>query len=142
MAQAKQGDNVRVHYTGTFTDGTIFDSSVQREPLQFILGAGQLIPGFEQAVIGMQPGEARTVIIVADDAYGPRKDTLVFMVDRNVMPAHVNPAVGQRFQIRQRDGATMVVMVTAVSESNITLDANHPLAGKDLTFEIQLLEIL
>jgi len=142
MAQAKQGDSVRVHYTGMFTDGTIFDSSVQREALQFTLGAGQLIPGFEQAVIGMQPGEAKTVIVLTDDAYGQRKDTLVFMVERNVMPPQVNPAVGQRFQIRQRDGSTMLVTVAAVSDANVTLDANHPLAGKDLTFEIQLLEIL
>jgi peptidylprolyl isomerase len=142
MAQAKQGDNVRVHYTGTFADGTIFDSSVQRETLQFTLGQGQLIPGFEQAVLGMQPGEAKTVMIAAGDAYGPHQEDLVLTVDRAAVPAQVNPQVGQRLQVRQQDGSTMVVTVTAVSDVDVTLDANHPLAGKDLTFEIQLVEIL
>jgi FKBP-type peptidyl-prolyl cis-trans isomerase 2 len=142
MSQAKPGDNVRVHYTGTFADGTIFDSSVQRETLQFILGQGQLIPGFEQAVLGMQPGESKTVNISAGDAYGLYQEDLVLTVDREVMPAQVNPEIGQRFQVRQQDGSTMVVTVIAVSEINVTLDANHPLAGKDLTFEIQLVEIL
>jgi peptidylprolyl isomerase len=142
MAQAKDGDNVRVHYTGTFTDGTIFDSSLQREALQFTVGEKQIMPAFEQAVVGMQPGEAKSISIAADDAYGQHRATLVFTVDRNTIPTQINPAVGQQYQIREKDGSTTVVRVTAVSESNVTLDANHPLAGKDLTFEIQLLEIL
>lgn len=142
MAQAKQGDSVKVHYTGKFADGTVFDSSTDRDSLQFTIGAGEIIPGFEQAVIGMIPGESKTTTIPADEAYGPHMSNLVFTVERNVIPANVDPAVGQRFQVRQKDGSATVVTVVAVSDSNVTMDANHPLAGKDLTFDIQLVEIV
>jgi peptidylprolyl isomerase len=141
MAQAKNGNTVKVHYTGKLADGTVFDSSMQGDALQFILGEGQLIPGFEKAVLGMIVGEEKTFIIPADEAYGAHNVDLVFTVDRSSLPSQMNPAVGQRFQIRQQDGSVTAVMVSAISDANVTFDANHPLAGKDLTFEIQIVEI-
>lgn len=141
MAQAKPGDTVSVHYTGKLDDGTIFDSSTGGDPLQFTIGAGQIIPGFDQAVIGMNPGESKTINIPADEAYGPHHEEWVLAVDRREIPADFNPEVGQQLQVRHPDGRTTVVMVTGVSEATVTLDGNHPLAGKDLTFEIQLIEI-
>jgi peptidylprolyl isomerase len=142
MAQAKHGDRVTVHYTGKLADGTVFDSSVQSDALQFTLGDRQLIPGFESAVLGMSVGEEKTFIIPADEAYGAHNTELVFTVDRSSLPPQMNPAVGQRFQVRQQDGSVTAVTVFAVSDANVTFDANHPLAGRDLTFEIQIVEIL
>jgi peptidylprolyl isomerase len=142
MAQAKSGDSVRVHYTGKFSDGEVFDSSVGKDTPQFVIGAGQIIVGFDRAVVGMQPGEAKSVMFGPEEGYGVQQENLVFVVERQTLPAQLSPQIGQRHQIRQGDGSTMAVTVTAVSEENITLDANHPLAGRDLTFEIQLVEIL
>lgn len=142
MAQAKRGDTVRVHYTGKLDDGTVFDTSLNRDPLQFTIGEGDVIPGFEEAVIGMNPGETKTARVPADDAYGPHREEMVLVVERDQFPTYLHPKVGQQLQIRQGDGEPIVVMVTDVTESSVTLDANHPLAGKDLTFDIQLLEIL
>ena len=142
MAQAKNGDTVKVHYTGKLEDGTVFDTSINRDPLQFTIGENQVIPGFEQAVVGMNPGESKTTKVPADKAYGPHHKEMVIVVDRNQFPANLEPKVGQQLQIRQADGRAIVVTVTDVSESSVTLDANHPLAGKDLTFDIQLIEIL
>lgn len=141
MAQAKDGDTVRVHYTGTLDDGREFDSSRGREPLEFTLGEGQVIPGFEEAVAGMAPGDSKTVTIPADQAYGPRQDGLVLVVDRSQFPEHVDPQPGQQFQIMQGD-QVVVVTVASVSESGVVLDANHPLAGENLTFELRLQEIV
>lgn len=142
MAQAKNGDSVRVHYTGKFADGEVFDSSVGKDTLQFVIGAGQLIVGFDRAVVGMQPGEAKTVTFGPEEGYGVLQENLVFVVERHTLPAQLNPEVGQRYQIRQGDGSPLAVTVIAVSPESITLDGNHALAGKDLTFEIQLVEIL
>jgi peptidylprolyl isomerase len=142
MAGAKYGDTVRVHYTGKLDDGTVFDSSTGRNPLQFTLGEGRIIPGFEKAVVGMNPGESKTVKVPADQAYGPYRKEMVVVVDRDQIPADLKPKVGQELQIRQADGQIIKVTVTDVSISSVTLDANHPLAGKDLTFDIQLLEIV
>ena len=142
MAQAKNGDTVKVHYTGKLEDGTVFDTSTKRDPLQFTISEGRLIPGFEQAVVGMNLGESKTTKISADKAYGPHREEMVLEVERNQFPEHLKPKVGEQLQIRQADGQTMVVMVTDISESSVTLDANHPLAGKDLTFDIQLIEIV
>ena len=142
MAQAKHGDRVTVHYTGKLADGTVFDSSVQGDALQFTVGDRQLIPGFESAVLGMSVGEEKTFIIPADEAYGAHNTELVFTVDRSSLPPQMNPAVGQRFQVRQQDGSVTAVTVFAVSDANVTFDANHPLAGRDLTFEIQIVEIV
>ncbi len=142
MAQAKSGDTVIVHYTGKLDDGTVFDTSIAREPLQFTIGEEQLIPGFEQAVIGMSEGETKTIKIPAGEAYGPYREELILTVERNKLPLHFQPRKGQRLQIRQANGRIAFVYVIEVTESTITLDANHPLAGKDLTFDIQLLKIL
>lgn len=142
MTQAKQGDAVRVHYTGRLDDGEVFSTSVGQVPLEFTIGDGRILPGFEQAVVGMSPGESRTVAIPADQAYGPYDEEMVLEVDRSQIPAHIEPEVGDELRIRRQDGETFAVSVIAVSESSVTLDANHPLAGKDLTFDIQLVEIV
>jgi peptidylprolyl isomerase len=138
---AKVGDTVKVHYTGTLSDGSVFDSSIGREPLQFTLGEGQMIPGFEQAVIGMELGEIKTVTIPADQAYGPYDEERVFVITRDQLPAGMEPEVGQKLQMQSEPGQIIIVTIKEVSETNVTLDANHELAGKDLTFEIQLVEI-
>ena len=142
MAQAKNGDTVTVHYTGRLEDGTVFDSSVNRDPLQFTLGEGLLIPGFEQAVLGMSPGKSKTAEVSADQAYGPHREEMVVEIDRQEFPPHFQPEVGQQLQIPQSEGRVTRLIVTDVSEQKVTLDANHPLAGRDLTFDIHLLEIV
>ncbi|HUV80123.1 MAG TPA: peptidylprolyl isomerase [Candidatus Bathyarchaeia archaeon] len=143
MTRAKYGNTVKVHYTGKLGDGTVFDSSLDRDPLQFTLGEGQMIPGFEQAVVGMSLNESKTVTIPMDQAYGPHREEMVTVIERNQIPENMQQLeVGQQLQIQQDDGQTFLVVVTDVSESSATLDANHPLAGKDLTFDLQLVEII
>ncbi|MGC9443446.1 MAG: FKBP-type peptidyl-prolyl cis-trans isomerase [Candidatus Methanospirareceae archaeon] len=141
MVEAKTGDTVKVHYRGKLGDGTIFDNSFDREPLEFTIGAGRLIPGFEQAVIGMVPDESKTITIPKDQAYGPYREELVMELGRDKIPDDMEIERGQQVQVRQEDGRVFPVMVTEVSESGVTLDANHPLAGQDLTFELLLVEI-
>jgi len=141
MARAKTGDTVSVHYTGKLDDGTIFDTSAEREPLQFTIGENQVIPGFEQAVIGMEPGDSKSTRIPAEEAYGPHHDEMVVTLDKSHLPEGMEPEVEQRFQLRQPDGQTFIAKVTDIGESNITLDANHPLAGEALTFDIQLTQL-
>ncbi|MBE9169986.1 peptidylprolyl isomerase [Pleurocapsales cyanobacterium LEGE 06147] len=141
MTQAELGKTVKVHYTGKLDDGTVFDSTASRDPLQFALGNGNVIPGFEQAVVGMSPGDSKTTTIPADQAYGPHRPELVMVVERQQMPADLSVQVGQPLQIRQTNGQTIPVIVSQISDSKITLDANHPLAGQDLTFEIELVEV-
>ncbi len=138
---AKDGNTVKVHYTGTLGDGTVFDTSVEREPLEFTLGEGKVIPGFEEAVKGMKVGQPKTVTIPVDDAYGPRRDDLILVIERTQLPENLNPEVGQRLQMQQANGQRSVVIVTDVSEKTITVDTNHPLAGEDLTFELKLVEV-
>lgn len=169
MAQAKTGDRVRVHYTGTLEDGSVFDTSEDTaqpddhscgcggnrsgddgcgcdnhgaEPMEFIIGAGQLIPKFEAGVIGLEPGESVTVSIPADDAYGQRADEMVAVIERSEIPADINPAPGHQMEVILQDGSPLPVLVTEVTDTTITLDGNHPLAGRDLTFAIRLVEIL
>jgi len=142
MARAKYGDTVKVHYTGRLDDGTVFDTSANGEPLQFTIGSGQIIPGFEQAVVGMNPGESKTVKIPAEDAYGQRREDLIIEVEKSQLPEGLKPEVGLQLQSRQPDGRIVVLTIADMTESHVTLDANHPLAGKDLTFEIQLVEII
>lgn len=137
MQSARPGHIVQIHYTGTLEDGSVFDSSEGREPLEFRLGEGQVIPGFEEAVSGMAPGDERRVTIPADQAYGPKREDLVLVVDRAEMPDEIRPEVGQQLQLNQ-DGQAFVVTITDVSPENVTLDANHPLAGETLTFDLQL----
>jgi FKBP-type peptidyl-prolyl cis-trans isomerase 2 len=141
-APAKTGDTVKVHYTGRLPDGAVFDTSVGSEPMEFTLGQGQLISGFEQAVIGMQVGESKTVTIPVDQAYGPRRDDMVLEVDRDKLSADIDPRVGMQLQMNQGDGGIMTVTITDVSETTVKIDANHPLAGQDLTFDIELVEIV
>lgn len=141
MVQAKSGDTVKIHYTGRLEDGTIFDTSTEREPLEFTISGGQVIPGFEQAVLGMAPGESKTEKIPTDQAYGPHREEMVIEVSREQIPPDINPEVGQQLQIQQANGQSVPVFVTEVTDNQITLDANHPLAGEDLTFDIQLVEI-
>ncbi len=141
MVKAKNGDTVKVHYTGTLEDGTVFDTSVEREPLEFTLGQGQLIPGFEQAVIGMKIGDLKTINIPADQAYGPHRDDLILVIERGQLPEDLDPKVGQQLQMMQADGSIITVIIIEISETTVTIDANHPLVGKNLTFEIELVEI-
>ncbi len=142
MASAKNGDTVKVHYTGKLEDGTVFDSSSGREPLEFTVGEHEVISGFEDAVVGMNQTESKTVKVPANAAYGPRLEEMVLKVDRTRLPQDFEAQVGQQLQMRRSDGQTIIVTVSAVSESDVTLDANHPLAGKDLFFDIELVEIL
>jgi peptidylprolyl isomerase len=141
MRQVKVGDTVKVNYTGKLKDGTIF-ALVEAEPFQFTLGEGEMIPGFENAVIGMSPGESKIVEIPADEAFGTYSEERVFVVDRNRLPKGLNPQVGEAFQIPQAGGPPVLAVVADISELSVTLDANHPLAGEDLIYEIRLLEVL
>jgi peptidylprolyl isomerase len=141
MMQAKAGDTVKVHFTGKLDDGTVFGSSVDNEPLEFTIGEDEIIQGFELAVIGMSPGESKAATVLVDQAYGPHNEEMVLVVERNQIPEHLKPKVGQRLEVRQADNQTIVFTVTDVSEESVTLDANHPLAGEDLFFDIQLVEI-
>ena len=141
MTQAKEGDTVQVEYTGKLSDGTVFDTT-QDQPMQFTIGEGDIIPGFEDAVKGMEPGESKTTTIPADEAYGERRDDMVLTVNRDQFPQDIDLEAGQRFQIVQPDGTAFLVTIRDISESKVTLDANHPLAGKDLTFDIKLVKIV
>jgi peptidylprolyl isomerase len=142
MAKAKSRDTVKVHYTGKLDDGNVFDSSAGREPIEFTIGANKVIPGFEEAVIDMELGESKTIKISAEQAYGNYDEALVSTVKRSVFPGDMEPEVGQRLTAKQADGRAIHVTVTDVSEGDVTIDANHPLAGEDLTFDIELVEIL
>jgi len=142
MAKAKNGDTVKVHYTAKLEDGREFVSSGNREPLQFTIGEGKVIPSVEQAVVGMSPGDSKTEKVPADQAFGPYREELVVEIDRTRIPEGVDPKVGQRLRVQKDDGGITEVLVTGVTESKVTLDGNHPLARNDLVFDIQLLEIL
>ncbi|NEP02673.1 MAG: peptidylprolyl isomerase [Symploca sp. SIO2E9] len=141
MTQAKLGDSVKVHYTGKLENGMVFDSSNDGSPLHFSLGEGAVIPGFEEAVVGMSPGDSKTTNIPSEQAYGPHRSELVMVVERQKIPEDLSVSVGQQLQIAKQDGQAIPVIVTEVSESEVTLDANHPLAGQNLVFDIQLVEI-
>jgi FKBP-type peptidyl-prolyl cis-trans isomerase 2 len=142
LAQAEQGDTVRVHYTGRLEDGTVFDTSRDRNPIQFTIGEGRVMPpGFEQAVVGMRPGESNTVRVPMEDAFGPYREDMVVTLDRDRFPGDLKLEVGQTLEIISSGGQRTVVTVTEVSDSEATLNANHPLAGKDLILDVQLIEI-
>ncbi len=138
---AKAGDTVQVHYTGKLDDGSVFDSSAGRDPLEFTVGAGQVIPGFEQAVEGMAVGQTKTVTIPSAEAYGERVAEAVLQVPREQLPPDLEPEVGQQLVMQSRDGRQIPIVVVEVTEDSITIDANHPLAGRDLTFEIELVSV-
>ena len=141
MAQAKNGDTVQIHYTGRLDDGTVFDSSEDREPLEFTLGENQVIPGFESAVEGMEEGESKTTEIPSEEAYGDHRDDLVVDVPKDRLPDGMDPDVGERLQMQSPDGHTFNATVVGTDQSSLKMDANHPLAGKDLTFDIELVNI-
>ncbi|HEX7005098.1 MAG TPA: peptidylprolyl isomerase [Trueperaceae bacterium] len=141
MESAQAGKVVRVHYTGKLDDGTVFDSSEGREPLEFTLGSGQVIAGFDQAVDGMTVGETRSARIPAADAYGQRRDDLMLEVDREQIPEGIELAVGTQLQLQQQDGQAVPVTVAELDSDSVTLDANHPLAGQDLIFELELVGV-
>lgn len=141
MAQAKTGDTVRVHYTGKLDDGTVFDSSLGGEPIEFILGAHHVIPGFEEGVTGMEVGETKTILIPNDQAYGPYEDGMVLTIPREQVPPHVTLGLGEMLELSQPSGEAITVRITELTDVSVTLDGNHPLAGEDLTFDLQLASI-
>ncbi|WP_236980014.1 FKBP-type peptidyl-prolyl cis-trans isomerase [Membranihabitans maritimus] len=141
MSNAKSGDTVKVHYTGKLKDGSIFDSSRDREPLEFKLGAGMMIPGFDKAVDGMKIGDSITTEISANDAYGEKSDEMVIDIPKDQLPEGINPEIGQQLTMQHPSGQSIPVVVTKVEEASIEIDANHPLAGKDLIFDIELVSI-
>ena len=141
MTQAQQGNTIRVHYTGRLDDGSVFDSSEGGEPLEFTIGQGQMIPGFEQGVVGMELGESRTVVIAADQAYGVYQPQGVIEVDRSEIPPTIQLEVGLQLQATGPDGRPAQLTVIELSEDKVKMDGNHPLAGKDLTFEIEVIGI-
>ena len=141
MSQIKQNDTVRVHYTGKLVDGQVFDSSLEREPLEFTLGQGQLIPGFEKGLLDMKVSEKKTITIPADEAYGQPRAELVQEVDKSQLPAEIKPEVGMGLVSTSPEGQEMNLLVTEVKENSIVVDGNHPLAGKDLVFDLEVVEI-
>lgn len=141
MTEVKSGDTVQIHYTGTLTDGTTFDSSQGRDPLEFVVGSGQIIPGLDTALPGMSVGDKKVVKIDSAEAYGPVNPEMRQAVPREGIPADIPLEIGTQLQMQTPDGQALPVMVVAVDESTVTLDANHPLAGKDLQFDIELLKI-
>jgi len=141
MTQVKTGDTVRIHYTGTLTNGEPFDSSEGREPLEFTVGSGQIIPGLDKAMPGMQVGDKKTVEIPSDEAYGPVNPDATQAVPRDQVPPEIPLEVGLQLQMQAPSGQAVPVVVTEVTETEVTLDANHPLAGKDLVFAVELVEI-
>lgn len=141
MGKAKEGDTVKVHYTGKLANGEVFDSSEGRQPLEFTIGNGSLIPGFEKGVVGMDVGDTKTIEISPEEGYGERRDELVVEVNKNDFPDTVTPALGQRLQIRQQGSEPIVVTITELKEETVTLDANHPLAGYTLFFDVEMLAV-
>lgn len=141
MTTAKTGDNVKVHYTGKLDDGTVFDSSVGGDPIEFQLGAGSVIPGFDSGVSGMAVGDRRTVDIPAMEAYGPYHQEAVFKMPRDQFPPDLVPELGMMFRMQHPSGALLDMSVVEVAGDVVTLDANHPLAGKDLHFDLELVAI-
>ncbi|MCL6705581.1 peptidylprolyl isomerase [Pseudomonas sp. R2.Fl] len=142
MTQAQTGDTVRIHYIGTLTDGTQFDTSVGGDPLQFQLGSGQIIPGLEQGIDGMSLGEKQRLVIAAVDAYGEHDPRKVQQVPRSVIPADVPLERGVQLQAQTPQGIPVIVVVTDLSDESVTLDGNHPLAGQDLVFDVEIVDIV
>lgn len=141
MSQANQGKTVKVHYTGKLDDGKVFDTSRERDPLEFTIGEGRVIPGFETGVMGMEVGQTTTIKVPPDQGYGPRRDDLVVEVPKADFPENITPEKGLPLQVKQPDDTVVNVVVSEVRDETVILDANHPLAGETLTFEIELLEV-
>jgi len=142
MQQVKKGDKVKVHYHGKLTDGSTFDSSEGREPLEFEVGSGMVIPGFDTGVTGMAVGDKKTITIPADEAYGPKQDEMIMEFPRDRFPADMVPEVGMQLNMSNNAGQNFPVVIVEVGDEAVLLDANHPLAGQDLTFDLELMEIV
>lgn len=142
MGKAKNGDTVKVHYTGKLKNGEVFDTSKEREPLEFTVGSGNIMPGVEQGVVGMDVGDTKTLEIQPEQAFGLRREELVVEVSKADLPNHITPQVGQQLQMRQPEGKPIHLIVTEMNEDSVTLDANHPLAGHALFFDLELVEIV
>lgn len=139
--EAKKGNSVKVHYTGKLKDGTVFDSSKDREPLEFTLGEGMMIAGFENAVVGMQPGDKKIAEMPVDEAYGQPREDMLIEIEKAQVPEDIKPEVGMQLSMSNAEGQPVPVKIAEVKDSTIILDANHPLAGQDLVFELELVEV-
>ncbi len=139
--QAKKGDKVKVHYNGRLNDGTTFDSSKDRQPLEFEVGSGMVIKGFDEGVTGMSVGDKKTISIPAEDAYGERQEEMVIEFPRSNFPPDIEPELGMTLNMHSENGQELPVVITDVNDDTIILDANHPLAGKDLIFDIELVDL-
>ena len=141
MTKAKAGDRVKVHFEGILVDGTVFGSTKDDEPFEFTIGEKNMLPGFENAVIGMQKGDTKTITLPPEEAYGlPRKE-LVHIMDRSSFPQEINLEIGKKLQVRTQDGKHTIVTIKDITDDSIVIDENDPLAGKTLTFKIELIEI-
>ena len=141
MSEVKKGDKVKVHYTGKLPDEPIFDSSREREPIEFTVGAGQMIEGFDNAVVGMKIGDTKVVEIPSDKAYGPKRDEAIITINKNQLGEGLDPQVGMQLEATQPDGRKQILVIQEVKEEEIVLDGNHPLAGKELIFDIEVVEV-
>lgn len=142
MAKAQNGNTVKVHYVGTLDNGSQFDSSTGREPLEFQIGEGMLLPKFEDAVIGLEPGESVNVSIPAEEAYGPKREDLVIKIEKDKLPPTISPEMGMKLQMNTPQGETLVLNIIEINDDSIVVDANHELAGEKLNFKIDLVEIV
>jgi peptidylprolyl isomerase len=142
VAQAQNGAIIKIHYTGKLEDGGVFCSSSNEGPMQFKPGEGRVVPGFEEAVVGMSPCGSKSITIPPEKGFGPHHDQMVQVIDRKQLPPDLKLEVGRQLEVRRSNGQTMLVTVTDISDATVTLDSNHPLAGKDLTFDIKLIEIV
>jgi peptidylprolyl isomerase len=141
MANAQKGDKVFLHYVGKLDDGSVFDSSINSNPLEFTIGDGSIIPGFEEAVIGLEEGQKKSFTVKPEDAYGPYYNERVIVINKSQLPPDLDPQIGDKLQGQQPDGSVVLFSVIDRNEDEITLDGNHPLAGKNLNFEIELVKI-
>ncbi|MDD3845546.1 MAG: peptidylprolyl isomerase [Syntrophorhabdaceae bacterium] len=140
--RAKTNDKVKVHYKGSLRDGTIFDSSLNREPFVFVIGEGSVIPGFEKGIVGMCAGDTKTITLPPEEGYGLHREELCAVVARSRIPSTINLRQGMKLEVQSSSGTSAQALVLQVTDSNVTLDLNHPLAGKELVFELELIEIL
>lgn len=141
MTTAKIGDTVKVHFTGSLEDGSVFGSTLDEEPFEFTIGEKNMLPGFETAVIGMEKGDTKTIILPPEEAYGPHKNELVHVMDRSSFPHEIDLEIGKRLRVRTQEGKYTIVTVKDFTDNNIVIDENDPLAGKTLTFKIELVDI-
>ncbi len=141
MSKVKNGDTVKINYTGKLEDGKVFDNSTEKQPFNFIVGSGEVMPGVEKGVIGMETGDKTTIEVPPEEAFGPRREELVIEIAKSKLPDHITPTMGQMLQMRQPDGGHIDLIIADVNEETITLDANHPLAGHTLFFDLELVEI-